>query len=435
MPPDFIPSIAPVAAAIHAAACAANLGASVWAWRRRARIAAGVWLGVAGGFAVLAAMAFLGEPVGMPAAARAFISAVVGPVVLSVGALVGMVVFYLGRRWLVHPAIAWTGLNAALGFLGLSLVDPAFAAIVGKPDNVPIVGMVFLLGFFLWLGTRQAVENDRRLAAGGRPVESDYADSVFVWPDVVYLELIGIVVGMAVLIVWSLAIRAPLEQPANPVVTPNPSKAPWYFLGLQEMLVYFAPWMAGVVLPLLIILGLMALPYLDVNPKGNGYYTIRQRRWVWLVYHFGFVNLWVVLILIGVFFRGPNWSFFGIYEPHDPHKVTAMTNITLAELCWNELLGRPVPQPALGVGGWGQLAGLVWREIFGLVALAGYYVLLPYVLSRTVFRRFRVEMGAGRFWIMVLLLLTMGLLPIKMLLNWTLHLSYIVNIPEYFFYF
>ena len=237
------------------------------------------------------------------------------------------------------------------------------------------------------------------------------------------------------LIVWSLAIRAPLEQPADPVVTPNPSKAPWYFVGLQEMLVYFAPWMAGVVLPLLVIFGLMALPYLDVNPKGNGYYSIRQRRWVWLVYHFGFVNLWVVLILIGIFLRGPNWSFFGIYEPQDPHKVTAMTNLTLAELCWTEMLGWSVPQPAVAAGWLAQTAGILWREVFGILILAGYYIALPLILSRTAFREFRVQMGPGRFWIMMLLLLTMLILPAKMILNWTLHLSYLVNIPEYFFYF
>jgi hypothetical protein len=434
MTATFLQSIAPVAATIHVAGCAANVGAMIWAWRGRKPLGAIVWLAVAVGFAVLAGLAFRGQPVGMPSAVKVFVGAVLGPVVLTVGSLVGMIVFYLGRRWLVRPAIAWTGLNAAMAFLGLSLVDPAFAAIVGKPDNVPIVGMVFLLVFFMWLGTRQAVENDRRLAAGRRPTESDYADSVLVWPEVVYLELIGVVIGMAVLIAWSLAIRAPLEQPANPVITPNPSKAPWYFLGLQEMLVYFAPWMAGVALPLLIIFGLMALPYLDVNPKGNGYYTIRQRRWVWLVYHFGFINLWILLILIGTFFRGPNWSFFGIYELQDVHKVTAMTNLTLAEFCWTNLLGRPVPQPTFG-GGWLQLVGIVWREIFGLLILGAYFLVLPCMLSRSIFRHFRIEMGAPRFWIAILLLLTMFLLPIKMLLNWTLHLSYLVNMPEYFFYF
>ena len=80
------------------------------------------------------------------------------------------------------------------------------------------------------------------------------------------------------LMVWSLTLNAPLEEPSNPNVTMNPAKAPWYFLGLQEMLVYFDPWIAGVIMPTLIIVGLMAVPYIDNNPLGNGYYTYRQRR-------------------------------------------------------------------------------------------------------------------------------------------------------------
>ena len=83
---------------------------------------------------------------------------------------------------------------------------------------------------------------------------------------------------MAVMIVWSILLKAPLEEPANPTDSPNPSKAPWYFLGLQEMLVYFDPWLAGVVLPSLIIVGLMAIPYIDTNPKGNGYFTFQRAQ-------------------------------------------------------------------------------------------------------------------------------------------------------------
>ncbi len=88
----------------------------------------------------------------------------------------------------------------------------------------------------------------------------DSAQKVFSWPDLVYVELICLVIVMAVLIVWSIALKAPLEEPANPTDSPNPAKAPWYFLGLQEMLVYYDPWLAGVVLPSLIIVGLMAIP-------------------------------------------------------------------------------------------------------------------------------------------------------------------------------
>ena len=70
------------------------------------------------------------------------------------------------------------------------------------------------------------------------------------------------------MLIWSIGLPAPLEQPANPAESPNPAKAPWYFLGLQEMLVYFDPWYAGVVLPTFIIIGLMAIPYLDRDPNG-----------------------------------------------------------------------------------------------------------------------------------------------------------------------
>ena len=79
-------------------------------------------------------------------------------------------------------------------------------------------------------------------------------------------------------LIFSIFVNAPLLELANFNETPNPSKAPWYFLGLQEMLVYFDPWYAGVVLPTLIVVGLMAIPYIDTNPKGNGYYTFAERR-------------------------------------------------------------------------------------------------------------------------------------------------------------
>src|SRR5690349_16103466 len=74
-------------------------------------------------------------------------------------------------------------------------------------------------------------------------------DKVHTWPYLVRAEFIAGCVMLLVLLVWSITIDAPLEEPANPSKTPNPSKAPWYFLGLQEMLVYFDPWIAGVILP------------------------------------------------------------------------------------------------------------------------------------------------------------------------------------------
>ena len=219
-------------------------------------------------------------------------------------------------------------------FFGLGGLDPNFQLIVTKPDNVPIVGLIFLLVFFTWYSMREAVLNDQRIAKGEGPLEKQESDRVLVWPDLVYTELISLILCTVVLIVWSILLKAPLEQPANRAVTPNPSKAPWYFLGLQEMLVYFDPWLAGVVLPSLIIVGLIAIPYIDNNPKGNGYYTFAERKFEITMFLFGFVILWSSLIVLGTFLRGPNWNFFGPFEYWDPHKLEALTNVNLSEYFW-----------------------------------------------------------------------------------------------------
>ncbi|HVO30144.1 MAG TPA: cytochrome C [bacterium] len=169
-------------------------------------------------------------------------------------------------------------------------------------------------------------------------------DKVHVWPYLTRMELLSAIVAIIVLTVWSITIDAPLEDPANPARTPNPSKAPWYFLGLQELLVYFDPWIAGVVLPTLIIVGLMAIPYIDPNPRGNGYYTFKERWFAVSTFNFGFLILWVSLIMVGVFFRGPGWNLFWPWQYWDVHKVVPLNNVDLNE--WVALI--PVK---LGMGG------------------------------------------------------------------------------------
>ncbi|PYS94000.1 MAG: hypothetical protein DMF50_12975, partial [Acidobacteria bacterium] len=125
----------------------------------------------------------------------------------------------------------------ALGFLFvLSCLDRNFILIVGKPDNVPIAAMIFLVGFFVWLALYQARENDARTAAGRPLLEKQESGDpkVMVWPDLVYTEFLCMILWTIFLIAWSILLKAPIEEPANPAKTPNPSKAPWYFLGLQE---------------------------------------------------------------------------------------------------------------------------------------------------------------------------------------------------------
>jgi hypothetical protein len=432
---EFIEDICPLVTGLYGAATACNLLAALLAWRKSLLLRGFAWTATAVMFSWLAWTAFQERPPELAAGFKAAVNQFLGPVTLTAASFAVLVFFFLGRRLFVIPAVAWLVLNGSLVFLGLSLTDENFAAIVTRPDNLPIVALVYLLGYFTWLGTAQAVLNDRRLAEGRPPSEYDYRQTVFVWPDAVYVELILGVIATVVLMVWALLVHAPLEQPANPVVTPNPAKAPWYFLGLQEMLVYFAPWMAGLMIPLLIIVGLMAIPYLDPNPRGSGYYTIRQRPWAFSVFQFGFLQLWVLLILIGTFLRGPNWSFFGLYERQDPAKLLPATNISLADLFWEKLLGRDPPQVPAGAGTLTGLASIAWREAAGLAVLALYYVGLPVFLRHTLFRALYRQMGRGRYVVMVLLLLTMLALPLKMILHWTIHLSYVVNIPEYSFYF
>ena len=418
---------------LYLIASAINVAAAVRAWRKKRKPAwAIVWLLVAAAFVALGGLALGRSPlVTMPESLKAAMDGVLGPATVTLGCFITLVVLYLGRRFFVIPAVGWAVLNGSWLFLGLSLTDAEFAGVIGKADNVPIVAMVYLLAFFTWLGAAQAVENDRRLQQGSPPLEKEHGEKVLVWPDLVYTELICMILATAVLVAWSLVLKAPLEQPADPVVTPNPSKAPWYFLGLQELLTYSDAWNVGVMVPCLIVLGLIAIPYLDFNRQGSGYYTIRERRFAYLVFQFGFLQLWVLLILIGTFMRGPNWTFFGLYEVRDPHKLSALENVKLSECFWVTMLGRGVPQVPADGGLLVKVGHVLWREIAGVVLTALYFAALPPLLGRTLLRSFRRRMGFGRYTLMVLLLLMMATLPLKMFLRWTFNVSYVVSMPEY----
>ncbi len=241
---------------------------------------------------------------------------------------------------------------------------------------------------------------------------------MLVWPDLVYAELICMVAFSALLIVWSLMLRAPLEQPANPAVTPNPSKAPWYFVGLQELLTYSDAWNVGVVVPVLATLGLMAIPYLDRNTAGSGYYSIRGRRFACFVFLFGFLQLWILPILIGTFLRGPNWSYFGLYESRDSGKLLTVEHFSLAQAFWTNLLGRPLPQASPDAGLFAQSLDFLDRDFPGVGLMLFYFFALPPLFGRTVFKRFRRSLGGVRFYLMMFLLLYMLTLPLKMILFW-----------------
>jgi len=233
-------------------------------------------------------------------------------------------------------------------------------------------------------------------------------EKLHVWPYLVRLEFLCAIVVMVFLTVWSITIDAPLEEAANPSKTPNPSKAPWYFLGLQDILVYFDPWFAGVVAPTLIIVGLMLIPYLDVNPRGNGYYTYAERKVAIWVYSFGFLVLWIALIIMGVFLRGPGWNLFMPWEYWDPHKVVALTNVDLPY--------------AFGIRSYnGAMA-------FGGAVILGYFavgVLLYFFLERKAIK----NVGFLRMFLKVNLLLIMMGMVIKIVLRLGFNIKYIWVTP------
>jgi hypothetical protein len=344
-----------------------------------------------------------------------------------------MIVMY--RKW-TRPVVAGALLLAFVVFyFGSMLIDFNYFLIIAKPDNIPITLMLLLVGFCLWVAFRQAAINDRHLEEGKPLPFSDREDKVLVWPDLVYIEFLALILAAAGLIVWAILFEAPLEAPANPAGPPNPSKAPWYFLGLQEMLVYFDPWMAGVVLPTMIVTGLIAMPYIDTNPRGNGYYTVKERPFALSIWLFGFLILWVVLIVFGTFLRGPNWNFFGPYEYWDPHMQVPLTNVNLSEYFWNYWLDREVPSNPMVREGLGIVLTLVW--VMGLpVLLARPPVALrkiPLGIGRTfeMFHRLYIQMGPIRFYIMAIHLVIMAMMPLKMVLRWTANLKYFVYLPEF----
>ncbi len=218
----------------------------------------------------------------------------------------------------------------------------------------------------------------------------------YVWPDLVVKEFLTAIALTIILLVWALLINAPLLEIASPGISENPSKAPWYFVGLQELLVYFDPWIAGVMIPTIIILCLALVPYLDNNPKGKGEYAFSCRKFVVLNFIFGF-TLWWVLILIGYFLRGPNWQLYWPWESWETIKI-------LSDNLWS-------PEPSAG--------------LIGLVLYCGLGLIIPRVMGRRQFGKFSLL----KYSIIIISLLLMYAVPIKIFLRLAFDIKYVLVTP------
>jgi Cytochrome b(C-terminal)/b6/petD len=316
-------------------------------------------------------------------------------------------------------------------------------SVISAPDNVPIVALLFLVPFYIWYAFRQARANDELIAKlesdpaaaktahrKTQPYEKGWEREVHTWPYLMRIEFVAAILVTVLLMVWSLTLNAPLEEPSNPNVTMNPAKAPWYFLGLQEMLVYFDPWIAGVVMPSLIIVGLMVVPYIDENPLGNGYYTYKQRKFAIWAFLVGFVGLWVLMIVIGTFIRGPGWMWFWPTQTWDASRVDYAVNRNLDD--------------ALGFNGswlvyllpasWKPFSPLISHAIFGIFPITIYMIVSFYFLhwlssltefSRKIYKRMSILQTVTMFLFLSLMLS----LPIKILLRLVFRVKYVWETP------
>ena len=295
------------------------------------------------------------------------------------------------------------------------------------PDNVPITLLIVVVPFYAWYGLRQSFKNDRlidQLEADPelakthhrktQPWKEGWDREVFVWPYLLRIEFLVTFIVTFILMVWSITLDAPLEAPANPSLTMNPSKAPWYFLGLQEMLVYFDPWMAGGVLPTLILVGLMVIPYMDANPLGNGYYTFKQRKFAILAFCFGFIVLWLSMVVIGTFIRGPGWIWFWPGQTWDHNKVSFEVNRDLPDMCGiTTMMGK----------------SLFGGAVFGLYTLLMVFVVHKLFTLNEFNRRIYERMTLIQYVTLQFFLVSMMLLPAKMVARLLFRIKYVWITP------
>ena len=298
---------------------------------------------------------------------------------------------------------------------------------ISLPDNVPIVLLMIVVPFSTWYALKQAFANDRLIAEleanpalakthhrKVQPWKPGWAKEVHVWPYLLRIEFLAAIIVTLLLMVWSITLNAPLEEPANPTLTMNPSKAPWYFLGLQEMLVYFDPWIAGVVMPSLIIVGLMVIPYIDANPLGSGYYTYKQRKFAILTFIFGFIVLWVSMIVIGTLIRGPGWMWFWPGMTWDHNRLEFAVNRDLPDVFGIKSRIAKIVFGAIVIG------------LYTAASAIGIHKLMNWTpFARKIFKR----MSLLQIVTMQVFLIIMLSLPIKMIARLVFRIKYVWVTP------
>lgn len=232
------------------------------------------------------------------------------------------------------------------------------------------------------------------------------------------MKILGVALALLNLTMWfcTPALRDAVDSMSGRLEAPG---RPYIMNGVQELLVYFDPWLARGVFPVVYTLGFAVIPFLRKPvPDSPG------SSWAWsvsvLFLLFGLETLWLLLIGIGLFLRGPNWNLFWPGEAWDPHKLEVLNNVNLSDYFWISWMHRPF-------GGWPW-----WqRELPGLVLLHNYF-LVGFIIAVVLYRTSRRTTPCWRWVVLMLLIQIAALVPLKMALRWAFNIKYLVAVPEYF---
>ncbi len=337
-----------------------------------------------------------------------------------------LVLLVIGVKW----RAVWSRTGALVAavllasFLGVSLSDAGFRRLVLDPERLPVLVLVVLSGMVLWLSRHRALE---------RAAPSERLLPEAAWPGFSSGELGVAMLVVLVVAVCALLARAPVAAVADPGLPPNPAKAPWFLVGLQEMRGYFDPWVPGVLLPGLMLVALVALPHLDrgrtrIEEAHEGRSPEPAAPELVFFFLIGWWLLWLLPMVIGAFLRGPHGNVFGPFEPWDAARPHLETAVPLSEIVWSRLLDLGPPESR------------VLRELPGIALAALYFGLLPVLLpwwkvTRGIFARTRKRLHGWRFYVAFVLVLAMMIVPLKMISWWLFDVEYLIHLPEWSFNF
>ncbi len=303
----------------------------------------------------------------------------------------------------------WTLLVLSTVFLGAGLSDGGFRRLILHPERLPVAILVLASVVILW--------NEMRLyrsSPGPRPESPPVPRSPAAarsGPSPADAA-VATAVGLAV-VACALFQPATLGPEADPLLRPDLVKAPWFLVGLQELSAYFDPWVPYFALPLLLVAGLLGLPYFRIGDTG------RPRS----LFVLGWLLLWLWPMAVGALLRGPRWNAFGPFEAWDPSRPAPPPPRPLSELFWVDWLRGFEP------------ASWWLRELPGMLMLVGLFVFLPLVLRRWrvtggAYASYRKALGPWRFRTALAWVLALTVVPLKMYGQWLWNIGYWICLPE-----